>query len=60
MLKIRNNNLFFGLGDVLRIISLQIDGKPIIVKNVDGRVLCGEYIGTHSSVSEHISRISLV
>lgn len=36
-------NLYFGLGDVWRITSLLIDGKVIVVKDVNRRALCEEF-----------------
>ncbi|OMO69254.1 hypothetical protein COLO4_29177 [Corchorus olitorius] len=50
-------NLFFGLGDVLRITGLPIDGKPVIVKDVDARYLCQKYLGKTELFKEHLAGI---
>lgn len=53
-------NLYFGLGDVWRITGLPIDGKVIVVKDVNRRALCEGFLSMDSCVSDHTSGISLV
>lgn len=53
-------NLFFRLSDVLKIIGVSINGKPIIEKNVDGRALCDEYLRTTEPFQVRKAGMSLI
>lgn len=49
--RLGDTNIFFGLGDVLRIMAIPIDGRPIIETDEDPSELCKEYFGEDISIN---------